>query len=200
MIILFWCFHQLWQDFLFLLLIVIIRHGIAIGMSKQNVGSTILNLHPLNMFGIEEVDTLSIIASDVLPIALLSILVAIFYKCTSTLSSERSIKCVVIISTACSYILILLHWASENNPRFSMFVRDIGRTHAPRVVYAIGIGLLLFSALQKILNHKDGASNPTERLLISASVLLSAFGPTILILLGRQSPFAALIYITGGNI
>lgn len=78
----------------------------------------------------------------------------------------------------------------------STFVQYIGKNLAPRLVYAIGFGLLVLSVLSQFL--VNGMKKATENLSISALGLVSSLSSTIIILLGKQGPFAVLIFVSGG--
>ncbi|WOK99973.1 GPI ethanolamine phosphate transferase 3 [Canna indica] len=193
-----WCSISKWKfprdELLFLLLSTIIRHGIDTGMSKETSGSSFLFNFSKLIFHINEGGPFLMVLTDVLPMVLLSVLAFMLYRFLSGISCWIHFKYVLFIGTVCSYMLIGLHWISESNlMHISMRVQYTGRNLAPRVVYAIGFGLLLLSVLCQLFDNNR--VQPTERLKVSALALLSSWSSTILILLGRQGPFAILIFI-----
>jgi phosphatidylinositol glycan class O len=101
--------------------------------------------------------------------------------------------------TILSYSFIANHWASESallsHPEA---VRDIGTRLAPRFVYAIGAFSLTISVLYRLFGPIDGLKL-NKRITSLSAAMLCSWSPTILILLGRQGSFVALICITGGT-
>lgn len=186
------------DEFVLLLINIIIRFGIGFGMSKQTVGSTSLNAQSLNMLGISEGHPLWMFFSELSPIAALSLLAILLYKCTLGISCWRYLKYLLIMGTIFSYMLIFVHRVSESKlMAMSTVIQDIGRNLVPRLVYAVGSGLLVSSVLSQILDQKDRDSNSVASLTISTVSMLSSWSPTIMILLGRQGPFVGLICIIG---
>lgn len=188
------------QEFFFLLINIIIRFGIGFGMSKQTVGSTSLNAESLNILGIYEGHPLWMMLLEMLPVVMLPLLAILLYKCTLGISCRRYLKYLLIMSTIFSYMLISVHWVSESKLiAMSTVIQDVGRNLAPRIVYAVGLGLLVSSVLSQIFGRKERDLNSIASLTVSTVSMLSSWSPTILILLGRQGPFVGLICIVGGT-
>ena len=104
-----------------------------------------------------------------------------------------------IMGTVLSYMLMAIHWVSESNlMTISLAVRDIGKNIASRLVYAIGFVWLVLLVFSQIFHQKVTAANSTGRLTFVTMAMISAWSSTVLILLGRQGPFVALIFISGG--
>lgn len=195
--ILYFCDICFLQELFFLLLSTIIRFGIEIGMSKESSASTFLFTFSKNFFGINGGDPLLTVLTDIFPIILLFVLAIMFYKFISGICCWPHFRYILYFGTVCSYLLIALHWASESNLMpISLFVQYTGRNFAPQVVYAIGFGLLVLSVLSRFLD--SSRVTPIARMTVLSLALVSSWSPTILILLGRQGPFAVLIFISGG--
>lgn len=188
------------QDFVFLLLNIFTRFGIEIGMSKQLTGPSISNDHPMSIIckriGANSCNTLL----ELLPIISLALVVYIILKCISNAICQRFLKYFALFGTILSYMSIAFHWASEST-LFSHIepIREFGRSLAPHIVYAIGGLSLCISALYRLLSRTEYLK--TDKRLTNLSVaMLCSWSPTILILLGRQGPFVALICVTGGTV
>lgn len=96
-----------------------------------------------------------------------------------------------------SYISIAFHWTSESTLfAYTEPIRDYGRSVAPRFVYAIGGLSLVISALYRLLGRSDYLKM-NKRITNLSAAMLCSWSPTVLILLGRQGPFVALICMTG---
>ncbi|XP_072967015.1 GPI ethanolamine phosphate transferase 3 [Typha angustifolia] len=178
------------DELVFLILNIIIRFGIGFGTSKQTAGF-------VSFLGIDERHHLWMVFLDILPIIFLALLAVLLYKSISCIHCGRYLMCSMITATVFCYILIAAHWISEswtmvNSPA----VQDIGRNLAPQLVYAIGFGLLILSVFCRIWDMKE-SSNATERLTVSTVAMLSTWSSTILLLLGRQGPFVAIISVIG---
>lgn len=184
------------QEFGFLLLNIIIRFGIGFGLSKQTGGSSYLVSDSLKFVGINKGHLLWLVL-EIFPIAFLSVLFVFLLKCIAHVDMSRYMKYFTIMGTVLSYVLIATHWASEIfiSPAF----QGIGRNLAPQLVYAIGFGILGLSVLSRILDMKE-RTTVSERLTNSTVPMLSAWSPTILILLGKQGPFVAFVCIAGGTV
>jgi len=99
-----------------------------------------------------------------------------------------------------SYVSIVFHWASETTLlSHAGIVQGFGRSLAPRFVYAIGGLSLAISMLYRIFSPSDHLK-VNKRITILAAVMLCSWSPTILVLLGKQGPFVALICMTGGTV
>ncbi|KQJ86447.1 hypothetical protein BRADI_4g05550v3 [Brachypodium distachyon] len=185
------------EEFVFLLLNIFARFGIEFGMSKQIAGPTVTKDHPvsiiLDMFGSSFCNGLM----DIFPIISLALVAYIVLKFITYAIYQRFLKYFIMSGTILSYIFIANHWASESTLFFhSKAIRDIGISLAPRFVYAIGGFSLAISALCRLFGAID-TLRLNERITSLSAAMLCSWSPTILILLGRQGSFVALICITG---
>ncbi|WVZ71801.1 hypothetical protein U9M48_020338 [Paspalum notatum var. saurae] len=185
------------ENLVFLLLNIFARFGIEIGMSKQLPAPAITRDHPVNaickMFGVNYCNILL----ELFPIISLVFVAYIILKCLSHAIYQRFFKYFVLCGTLVSYLSITFHWASETT-LFSEAgtVQEFGRSIAPRLVYAIGGLSLAISVLYRVFAPTDHLKM-NKRITILSAAMLCSWGPTILILLGRQAPFVALICMTG---
>ncbi|KAG6516808.1 hypothetical protein ZIOFF_027288 [Zingiber officinale] len=115
-----WCSISNWKfptyELLLLFLNTIIRHGIVAGMLKETSGSTSLFTFYKFIFHTDEKDPLLIVLTYSLPIISLSILA-----------------------------IMISRFLSATSSRIFTFLQYIGKNLAPRLVYAIGFGLLVLS-------------------------------------------------------
>lgn len=168
-----------------------------IGQSKKNVGSTSMDAHFLS--SLDEGYTVWLILSEILPILVLSSFTFLLYRWISKSSTWRGLKYFFLVEAAASYMLLIFHWMSESNfLAIPMALQDLGKNFAPRIIYAIGFGLLTLIMLCKNLNQKEQPSSPAEQTTTATVAMLCAWSPTVLILLGSQGPPVALIYLFGG--
>ncbi|KAL6626509.1 hypothetical protein ACP70R_030235 [Stipagrostis hirtigluma subsp. patula] len=185
------------ENFVFLLLNIFTRYGIEFGMSKQLAGPTISKDHSMSItckvIGVGSCNVLL----DLFPIISLALVAYITLKCISYAICQRFLKYFVLSGTILSYVSIACHWTSESTlfPRAGT-MQEFGRTLAPRFVYAIGVLSLAISALYRIFAPADYLKM-NKRITDLSTAMLCSWSPTILILLGRQGPFVALICITG---
>lgn len=188
------------QEFVFLLLNIFIRFGIEFGMSKQISGSIISNDHPVSiicgLFGSSFCSDLM----EIFPIISLTLVAYIILKCISYAISHRFLKYSVMSGSILSYIFIAIHWASESTLlSHTKAIRETGISLAPRLVYTIGGLSLAISAFYRLFGSTDHLKM-NERITSLSAVMLCSWSPTILILLGRQGPFVALICMTIGTV
>uniref|UniRef100_A0A0E0B8C5 Uncharacterized protein n=2 Tax=Oryza glumipatula TaxID=40148 RepID=A0A0E0B8C5_9ORYZ len=184
------------EEFVFLLLNIFIRFGIEFGMSKQISGSIISNDHPVSiicgLFGSSFCSDLM----EIFPIISLTLVAYIILKCISYAISHRFLKYSVMSGSILSYIFIAIHWASESTLlSHTKAIRETGISLAPRLVYTIGGLSLAISAFYRLFGSTDHLKM-NERITSLSAVMLCSWSPTILILLGRQGPFVALICMT----
>lgn len=184
------------EEFVFLLLNIFIRFGIEFGMSKQISGSIISNDHPVSiicgLFGSSFCSDLM----EIFPIISLTLVAYIILKCISYAISHRFLKYSVMSGSILSYIFIAIHWASESTLlSHTKATRETGISLAPRLVYTIGGLSLAISAFYRLFGSTDHLKM-NERITSLSAVMLCSWSPTILILLGRQGPFVALICMT----
>ncbi|XP_015691140.1 GPI ethanolamine phosphate transferase 3 isoform X2 [Oryza brachyantha] len=184
------------EEFAFLLLNILIRFGIEFGMSKQISGAIVSNDHPVSiicgLFGSSFCSDLM----EIFPIISLTLLVCIILKCLSFAVSQRFLKYFVMSGSILSYTFIAIHWASESSLfSHAIAIREIGISLAPRLVYAIGGLSLVISLLYRLFGSADRLK-VNERITSLSTAMLCSWSPTILLLLGRQGPFVALICMT----
>ncbi|KAG6513014.1 hypothetical protein ZIOFF_031160 [Zingiber officinale] len=121
-----WCSISNWKfptyELLLLFLNTIIRHGIVAGMLKETSGSTSLFTFYKFIFHTDEKDPMLIVLTYSLPIISLSILA-----------------------------IMISRFLSATSSRIFTFLQYIGKNLAPRLVYAIGFGLLVPSVLSQFL-------------------------------------------------
>ncbi|CAD6239125.1 unnamed protein product [Miscanthus lutarioriparius] len=184
-------------NLVFLLLNIFTRFGIEVGMSKQLPAPTITKDHPVSVFcKILGVNSCNILL-ELFPIISLAFVAYIMLKCLSRAICQRFLKYFLLCGTMVSYLSIAFHWASETT-LFSHAgtVQEFGRSLAPRIVYAIGGLSLAISAFSWIFGPTVHLKM-NKRIIILSAVMLCSWSPTILILLGRQGLFVALICMTG---
>ncbi|CAL4950728.1 unnamed protein product [Urochloa decumbens] len=185
------------ENFVFLLLNIFVRFGIEIGMSKQLPAPAITKDHSVGaickIFGFNSCNILL----EIFPIISLALVAYIILRCLSHAICQRFLKYFVLSGTLVSHVSIGFHWASET-ALFSHtgIVQEFGRSLAPRLVYAIGGLSVAISALYRIFSLTDHLKM-NKRITILSAVVLCSWSPTILMLLGRQAPFVALICMTG---
>lgn len=185
------------DEFVFLLLNIILRYGIEFGKSKQS-GLEYLYTHLLSMLGISMISNVWIVLLEILPIVLLFFLSFLLFRCTTGISCWRILRYFIVMGTIFSYTLIAMHWTSESKlVAVSATVQNFGRNFVPRLVYALGFGLLIMLALTKTFDLKERALKSPEWLFIATMCMLSSWSSSVLILLGTQGPLVALICITG---
>ncbi|KAK3440722.1 hypothetical protein EUGRSUZ_B01002 [Eucalyptus grandis] len=115
------------------------------------------------------------------------------FESTADGSSQRICR-IVVMGTIASYVLIVVHWASESN-MLGLAQINAARNVIPRIIYAIGIGQMLLLAFSQLCN----GSKVNNRSLFSKTVsMLSAWSPTVTILSGKQGPLITLASILGG--
>jgi phosphatidylinositol glycan class O len=166
-------------------------------MSKQLPAPAITKDHFVSaickIFGVNSCNILL----EIFPIASLAFVAYIILKCLSHAICQKFLKYFVLCGTMVSYVSIAFHWASETT-LFSHTgpVQEFGRSLAPRFVYVIGGLSLAISALYRIFSPSDHLKM-NKRITILVAIMLCSWSPTILVLLGRQGPFVALICMTG---
>ncbi|TVU22402.1 hypothetical protein EJB05_32095, partial [Eragrostis curvula] len=185
------------EDFVFLLLNILTRFGIEVGMSKQLTGPSISKDHPMSIICKKIGASSCNVLLELLPIMSLALVAYIVLKCISYAISQKFLKYFVFSGTMLSYVSIAFHWASES-ALFSQMepIQELGRSLAPRFVYGIGGLSLAISALYRMLGQPDYLKM-NQRITNLSAAMLCSWSPTILILLGRQGPFVALICMTG---
>jgi phosphatidylinositol glycan class O len=168
-------------------------------MSKQLTGPSISKDHPVSIIcekiGASSCDGLL----ELLPFISLALVAYIILKCISYAICQKFLKYFVFSGTILSYISIAFHWASES----TFFahtgpIREYGRSFAPRFVYALGGLSLAISALYRLFG-RTGYLKMNKRITNLSATMICSWSPTVLILLGRQGPFVALICMTGGT-
>lgn len=181
------------QVVVFLLLITICRFTIELGLSKQGLGSEVLNVHPSWMPRIAPV---WMFLTELVPIIALIFLAFLQYKVIYGGYSARIEKC-VIVGTNLSYMLLALHWASESNIlNLSWVLKGVGRNCIPQIIYAIGFGQLLLLMCGHLVG-KEKSLDCKKSLVTKTVAMLSAWSSTI-ILLGKQGSLVSVAAIIGG--
>ncbi|KAF5177764.1 Gpi ethanolamine phosphate transferase [Thalictrum thalictroides] len=186
------------EAFAFLLLLLTLRLTTESGLSKQTVGSLLMNTFSLNVFGINDNHPIWIVIPEVLPILSLIVLATLLYKTTAGNYCWRFLKYFLTVAICFSYLLIAVHWILESNMLATPpLLQGIGRSFIPRTIYAIGFGLLVLLTVAKFLD-KDMAVSYTESILIKTVAMLSAWSSTVMLIMGRQGPFIVLASAIGG--
>lgn len=137
--------------------------------------------------------------AEVLPVLALILLAVLLHKAINRSSSEGIWK-YIMLGTNLSYMLIALYWASESNIlNLAWVLKDVGRNCIPRLVYAIGVGQLFLLAINQLF-IKQKSLDGSKNLSTKAVAMFSVWSSTVIILLGKQGPFIALAFITGGEV
>ncbi|XP_061989871.1 uncharacterized protein LOC133708427 [Rosa rugosa] len=182
------------EAFVFLLLVTICRFTIQVGLSKHASSSEFVSAYPSWMLGIT---SLWNFVAEVLPVLALILLAFLLHKAI-TRSSPEGIWKYIIMGTQLSYILIAVHWAVESNLlNLAWVLKDVGSNCIPRLVYAIGLGQLLLLAINQLF-IKQKSLEGSKILSAKAVAMFSVWSSTVIILLGKQGPFIALVFIIGG--
>ncbi|XP_056175136.1 GPI ethanolamine phosphate transferase 3 isoform X2 [Syzygium oleosum] len=186
--------NMIFKAGLFLILICLLRFAIEIGLSKQAATSAFLHSSTSWIIGIDLNHPVLVYILQLLPMLTLIGLAHLLYKSTAHGSSQRICR-IVVAGTIASYVLIVVHWASESN-MLGLAQISKGRNFIPRIIYAIGIGQLLLLAFSQLFNRSKVVDH---RSLFSKTVsMLSAWSPSVIILSGKQGPLIALASIVGG--
>ncbi|KAE8771563.1 GPI ethanolamine phosphate transferase 3 [Hordeum vulgare] len=185
------------EEFIFLLLNIFARFGIELGMSKQIAGPTATKDHPVSIICDIFGSSFCNASVDIFPIISLAIVTCIILKLITYAVHQRFLKYFIMSGTILSYAFIANHWASESTLlSHAKAVQQTGRSLAPRFVYAIGGLSLVISALWRLF-APVGSLKFNERITSLSAAMLCSWSPVILMLLGRQGAFVALICITG---
>jgi hypothetical protein len=118
--------------------------------------------------------------SEVSPLIFLLLLAFLSYKSITSTVDLRCIKWIITMGTMLSYILVATFWLSERN-------------FAPRMVYGVGFGLLVLNFFLQYL----GIFKRIQNLALS---IVTAWSQTVLILLGKQGSFVALVCLFAGTV
>ncbi|KAJ3681307.1 hypothetical protein LUZ60_015796 [Juncus effusus] len=174
------------HDVIFLILNVVVRFGIETGVSKQAVVNPFMKYDSDSelFLGFAQEKFFGIFFSEISPIIFLLILAFLSYKYSFHTNNTIYVKYLVSVGTLLSYLLIAIYWVSERNL-------------VPRFVYGIGFGLLVLNFVYRILVPIE-RGNEARSLCNFTLVMLFAWSPTILILLGKQGPFVAFISVILG--
>jgi hypothetical protein len=124
--------------------------------------------------------------SEVSPLIFLLLIAFLSYKSITSTVDLRCIKWIVTTGTMLSYMLVATFWLS-------------GRNFAPRMVYGFGFGLLVLNFLLRYLGIFK-REDAVQRITNLALVMVTAWSPTILILLGKQGSFVALVCLFAGTV
>ncbi|KAJ4749279.1 GPI ethanolamine phosphate transferase 2 [Rhynchospora pubera] len=178
------------HDLVFLILIILIRFGIEKGMSKQAATNPFLNYDSGSDFDLKWLPSLFeghdfvTLLPEISPMIILFLLSFLSCKYITCTVHSRYIKWVVTVGTMLSYLFIATFWLSE-------------RSFAPKMVYFIGLSLFVLNFVLRYLGILEKGET-VQRLRSLALVMVSAWSPTILILLGKQGPFVVLVCIIAG--
>ncbi|KAM3254948.1 hypothetical protein ACQJBY_048401 [Aegilops geniculata] len=185
------------EEFIFLLLNIFARFGIELGMSKQIAGPTATKDHPVSIICDIFGSSFCNVSMDIFPIISLAMVTCIVLKLITYAVHQRFLKYFIMCGTILSYAFIANYWASESTLlSHTKAVQEIGRSLAPRFVYAIGGLSLVISVLWRLFAPVDSLKF-NKRITSLSAAMLCSWSPTILMLLGRQGAFVALICITG---
>ncbi|WCJ41278.1 GPI ethanolamine phosphate transferase 2 [Euphorbia peplus] len=187
---------MLFEAVTFLLLNSILRFSIEVGLSKQAATSAFMSASSSWMLWITPGHPVWAYISELGPSLILILLAWLLYR-TTVSSYCWGIWKYIIMGTILSYILIALHWVSESNiSSLVLLLERVGRSHIPRIVYAISLGQLLVAFGQFLTREKalDGNSSLTIKTL----AMLSAWSSTVIVLSGKQGSLVALASIIGG--
>ncbi|KAL1372883.1 GPI ethanolamine phosphate transferase 3 isoform X1 [Arachis hypogaea] len=180
----------------FLLLSTFCRFGIEIGLSKQASTSAFMKEYTSWILNIASGLAVWNHAAEVVPILVLIILAFWLYKATSDIFFGWPRK-IVVVCTILSYMLIIVHWITENNRYILAFMPEsIGRIYIPRIVYAILLGQLLLLVFAQLF--KGNSSDCKTNLVVKTTAMLSAWSSTVILLSGKQGPMVAFASIVGG--
>lgn len=169
-------------------------------MSKQIAGPTATKDHPVSIICDIFGSSFCNVSMDIFPIISLAMVTCIVFKLITYAVHQRFLKYFIMSGTILSYAFIANHWASESTLlSHTKAVQDIGRSWAPRFVYAIGGLSLVISVLWRLFAPVDSLKF-NKRITSLSAAMLCSWSPTILMLLGRQGAFVALICITGGTL
>uniref|UniRef100_A0A453K2Z6 Uncharacterized protein n=1 Tax=Aegilops tauschii subsp. strangulata TaxID=200361 RepID=A0A453K2Z6_AEGTS len=174
-------------EFIFLLLNIFARFGIELGMSKQIAGPTATKDHPVSIICDIFGSSFCNVSMDIFPIISLAMVTCIVLKLIAYAVHQRFLKYFIICGTILSYAFIANYWASESTLlSHTKAVQEIGRSLAPRFVYAIGGLSLVISVLWRLFAPVDSLKF-NKRITSLSAAMLCSWSPTILMLLGRQA-------------
>ena len=172
------------------------RFAIEVGLSKQAATSAFMKEYTSWVLNIALGFSVWDYVAEVVPMLVLIVLGFWLYKAMNVCFFKWSWK-YTILGTILSYMLIVVHWATESN-RFiaGPVLQSIGRTYIPRIIYAIGFGQLLLLALGQLF--RDNCLDCKRSLVMKTLVLLSAWSSTVILLSGKQGPMIVFASIIGG--
>lgn len=172
------------EEISFLILNIMLGYSFESILSKQN--NLINNIDP---------SILAVIAYEAFPIIFMLLLAYLFYKRVCSLPGCRSLT-TFLFGALLSYLLLTLHWVSESRViEFPSMVQNIGRTFVPRAIYSIGFVLVLFAIVQAFQTSESNFNH--KRILAAFLAMICAWSPTIIMLMGRQGPMVAFIFLFG---
>lgn len=188
---------MLLEALVFLLLVIIIGFTLEIGLSKQAATSAFMSVDPSWFLGIAKDHLISMYMTESFPILALALLLYLLYKSIASSSSWGILK-FVVTATILNHMLIALHWALDGDLlTMPIVLEGVGKNGVPRIIYGVGIGLLLLLALGQLVS--EGKTLDCRRSLVMKTVaMLSVWSSTVIILLGKQGPLVALLSIVGG--
>ncbi|XP_068659770.1 uncharacterized protein [Aristolochia californica] len=174
------------EAIIFLLLNFILGFGVEHGLSKQSLDSPLMN------------NTTWMFFYEVASILALVLLAFLLYKSTAEKPWCPFMKYFLFGGTVISYILIAVYWTLESKTfSIPVIVEGIENNFIPRVIYSTGFGLLAILVTHWMLKPEVVTSDYQESVIIRAVAMISVWSPTVMIILGRQGPFVALVLVVG---
>ncbi|KAF6163478.1 hypothetical protein GIB67_029327 [Kingdonia uniflora] len=184
------------EAFGFLLLNSILRLITTIELSKQSLGFMFTSIFPVKMLGIDRSHPVWLFIPEIIPLLLVPYLL---YKSIVGNPCWRVLKYFFLAGTVISYMLIMFYLALESNVlAVPPMVEDVERNFVPRIIYAIGFGQVVLLTFVQFFEKAENTLHITENITIKTMLMLSAWSPTIIVLLGGQGSFIALASIVGG--
>lgn len=163
------------------------------GLSKQadNLSSVAL------MLGIAQDQPFWISLSVGVPILALILLAHLLLRYVGSNFCQRVQK-YVILGTILCYVLIASHWILDSELlSLPVTFHYIGRSHVPRVIYAVGIIQLMVLVMDQLLLRKKTIYHQDD-LASRIVAMLSAWSSAIILLSGKQGSVVALATVGAG--
>ncbi|XP_078435791.1 alkaline-phosphatase-like family protein isoform X2 [Wolffia australiana] len=177
------------EEPMLLLVAVILRHKIDLGPIKESVGSEFSS--PLESSNVKAIGSIWKMTSDILPFASFVTLPLLVFLTAPIALFGKSFS-LFLVGTFINCFLIALHWICASNVSSTQNrLRNVGLYLIPRLIYATDIGMVFILILTQIFIWKK------SMIRIASVATLCVLSSTILLLSGRQSPVAALIFVIG---
>ncbi|KNA18547.1 hypothetical protein SOVF_069740 [Spinacia oleracea] len=170
-----------------LLLVTALRFIMESGLSKQATNLSSIS----SILGIARDHPFWIYLSSIVSMLALFSLAYLLLKYIRSNSCQRVQKYVISGSILC-YALIASHWILDSELlNLSVTLQYIGRSHIPRVIYAVGIVQLVVLVINQLLIRKRTLYHQND--LASRTIaMLSAWSSAIILLSGKQGSVVAL--------